>query len=262
MTSLVSVLIPAYNEESYIGEAVESILLQTYRDFEVLVIDDGSNDGTLEHLRLIKDERLRILRQHHQGLVAALNLGLRCARGDIIARLDADDIALPTRLEKQVRFLKENPDVALVGSFAVYRDVDGKEYVVSFPPSDEGIRRYLLRDDPFVHSSVAFRRDVISEVGPYSTKYLAEDYELWVRIAAKYKLAIIPEPLVVHRVRPTSVSGTWRHSTAVWERLRVQMLAARSLGQVHLASLYILRSLGGFILFRLFEYFRSAKIKR
>lgn len=263
MKQLVSVVMCAYNEGRYIGEAIESILRQTYSNLELVVVNDGSTDRTWKIISAFSDDRLKQINQGRMEFPADLNVGLIQASGEIIAKLDADDIALPNRLELQVRCLEENPDVALVGTFARYQDPDGRPIIPlvsnsDVPGSNKEIRKYMLRDSPLGSSSVAFRREVLNSVDSYNKNAgYVEDYDFWVRIAARYRIAIIPEVTVIYRVRPDSLSRSQRHSDAIWRRLQVQLLAAKLIGPVPLALPYLCRSLVGFAGYRVLEALRS-----
>jgi glycosyltransferase involved in cell wall biosynthesis len=201
----VSVVMSVHNEERYVSKAIQSILEQTFDDFEFIIIDDGSTDGTTEILSNYqqKDTRIRVLRhQSKKGLAQSLNEGIRIARGRYIARMDADDISLPTRLEKQVAFLDMHPEVGLVGTLCY--EVDENDVIVrkwSLPSSTSDVRKALLDLNPLVHTSVMVRKEVFDEIGYYNeTLQYSQDYELWLRIARQYEIANLPEPLVMLRV--------------------------------------------------------------
>jgi glycosyltransferase involved in cell wall biosynthesis len=200
-----SVVMSVHNEERYVSKAIRSILEQTFDDFEFIIIDDDSTDGTTEILSNYqqKDARIRVLRhQSKKGLAQSLNEGIRIAQGRYIARMDADDISLPTRLEKQVAFLDMHPEVGLVGTLCY--EVDENDVIVrrwSLPSSTSDVRKALLDLNPLVHTSVMIRKEVFAEIGYYDeTLQYSQDYELWLRIARKYEIANLPEPLVMLRV--------------------------------------------------------------
>jgi glycosyltransferase involved in cell wall biosynthesis len=207
----VTVLLPVRNGSAHLSAALESILAQSFRDFELLVIDDGSTDATPEILRSNGDPRLRVI-THLQniGLVPALNRGLELARGEFVARQDHDDISLPGRLQKQVRHLQAHPDCALVGTEAVQTDERGRRmYRLLRPHGAEAIRWYLCFDNAFIHSSVMFRRKVVrDEFGGYAPSFHSEDYALWSRIARTRETANLPEPLLLYREHGSSVTGS------------------------------------------------------
>jgi glycosyltransferase involved in cell wall biosynthesis len=213
---LVSVLLPVYNRADSVGEAVASILRQTFRDFELIAINDGSTEddtaSVLDALaRASGDDRLRVVHlDRNRGLAGALNHGISLARGRYIARQDDDDVSLPGRLEAQVRFLEANPRCALLGTRAdiwIGAAPTGRHHD---HPSDNATLQFdLLTGNPFVHSSVMIRRSVLDTVGVYSTdpaRQPPEDYELWSRIARQFEIANLPERLVIYREVPRSLS--------------------------------------------------------
>jgi glycosyltransferase involved in cell wall biosynthesis len=244
MTPLVSVVMPARNESRYVGEAVQSVVEQSYGEWELVVVNDGSTDATAEIVRSFADPRIRVYDQPGLGFVGALNRGLALARGDLIARLDADDIAHPKRLESQVEFLANHPGVGLVGSAAQYLFPEGERVLSRRPTGDPALRRALLRDNPFVHSSIMLRRSVLHAIGGYDARYPSDtDYDLWVRVAARFEVANLAEPLVTYRLRMDSLSRNRRLSHALRSRLEIQRRAARMLGPWHVGTMYVLRSL-------------------
>ena len=209
-TPQVTVLLPVRNGAAHLPQALDSILAQTFADFELLVIDDGSTDATPEILRAIRDPRLRIVTHPQKlGLVPTLNEGLELARGEFIARHDHDDVSRADRLEKQVAFLRRQPDVALVGSEAWAMDESGRRGARMIRPlGAESIRWYLCFDNAFIHSAVMFRREVVArELGGYRRSLHSEDYELWSRLARIRPTANLPEPLLRFREHQGSATG-------------------------------------------------------
>lgn len=209
---LVSVLLPVFNGERYLREAIDSILGQSYRNFELIIINDGSRDGTGSIIEQYGDPRIRYYKQANMGLAATLNLGIGFARGRYVARQDQDDVSRPTRLEQQVRFLDDHPEFGMVGTRAEIW-VEGESSTVSFkhPCDDEALRFNLLFNNPFVHSSMMIRTEVFSEVGTYCTdksRQPPEDYELWSRVARRFKVGNLPEVLHVYRETGSSMSRT------------------------------------------------------
>lgn len=251
MGPLVSIIMPARNEAQYIAGAINSVLEQTYRNWELVVINDGSTDETALIVGCFDDPRIHMISQEPRGFGEALNTGLRLARGDILARLDADDQTLPSHIEVQVQFLEAHPEVALVGTLAFYERPDGSRFVPARPAADTQIRRYLYRDNPFIHSSVAFRREVIATVGYYNPRYTSDaDYDLWVRVAAQFPVAIIQEPLIVYRLRDQSLSRKRKRSDAIRERAKIQYTAFRLLGPNPLGALYLLRTVAAWAIWK------------
>jgi glycosyltransferase involved in cell wall biosynthesis len=225
---------PVRNGARWLREAVESVLDQEFRDFELVVIDDGSVDDTLGVLEQCSrgDDRVRVLRQPPQGIVAALNLGIAAAGGAYLARLDADDIARPDRLTRQLAFIERHDRVDLVGSAAQLIDEGGTVIGRATPPNDPGkLARYLPRGNPFVHSSVMMRADAVRRLGGYRAAFgAAEDYDLWLRMAENGGIANLPQPLVSMRRHGASVSrrNAVRQSFSV--RLAQRSAAARRIG--------------------------------
>lgn len=227
----VSVIMSAHNEERYVRSAIDSILRQTFGDFEFVVIDDGSVDRTAEILKGYQDPRVRVYHQANQGQSVALNRGIRLASGSFIARMDADDVALPQRLEKEVAFLDGHPEIGLVGTWCVKVDsITGQERLHPLPEEDGAIRKFMTVDNPFIHSSVMIRKSVLDRVGLYDEGLIWQDYDLWVRIARHYRMANIPDPLIIRRKHPTSISGREKKSRQSWERFRIQWKAALHIG--------------------------------
>src|SRR3989440_8693728 len=185
----------------FLREALESVLRQTLDDFELLVVDDGSTDDTPEVLASVRDGRLRVLRQEHEGLVAALNRGADEARAPYLARMDADDVSLPQRLERQTALLAADESVGIVGCGVETIDEAGRMTSSWLLPSDDRtLRRRLLLRNPFTHGSVVVRRDAFDRAGAYRDDYGAnEDYDLWRRIAREWRLAAASEVLYRYR---------------------------------------------------------------
>ena len=214
-------LMSVFNGERYLQESLNSILDQSFRDFELIVVNDCSTDGTSGILNSLKDGRIRILENgSNLGLTKSLNKGLAEARGLYVARQDADDLSLPERLSCQVRFLDEFPEVAVVGSQAELIFTDGR---VRRPPmwlekaqEEPGISFQSMFDNPIFHSSAMFRREVIWDVlhGYDETFRTSQDFELWSRVATRFPLRNLGIPLVRLRVRPDSVSSRYDQTNA------------------------------------------------
>ena len=206
----VSVLMGVHNGAPWITWAVASVLGQTLGDLELIVVDDGSTDSTPTLLAAGRDPRLAVERQARAGLTPALNRALARARAPLLARLDADDVALPERLERQRTFLASHPDVGLLGTAARVVDERDREVDVIRPPEDDrAIRRALIRRNPFVHSSVMLRRALVERVGGYDASFpVAQDYDLWLRLSRLTRMANLSEPLVVRRLVAGRVTAT------------------------------------------------------
>lgn len=213
----VSVLLPAYNGEATLDTAIRSILTQTLNDIQLVVVDDGSTDGTWDVISAVNDPRMVAVRHDvNQGLVGALTTGLGHCTGRLIARQDQDDISLPGRLEVQRAFLEGNPDVVLVGTWARVIPAQGTSVGRSgsrlhHPTRDEDIRLLMTWNNPFVHGSVMMRRDALDRAGGYSQDPSVtppEDYELWTRMARQGKVSNISSELVLYRQSPGGMSVT------------------------------------------------------
>lgn len=203
---LVTVLMPVYNGAKFLREAIESILNQTFTNFELLIINDGSNDSSEEIILSYEDSRIVYVKnEHNLKLIATLNKGLELAKGKYIARMDADDISVLSRLEKQVRFLEGNPAIGLLGSAF---EIIGKEIKNSYPVADDDIRLTMLFLNSFLHSSVLFRRELCLTNNLYfNKKYIhAEDYKLWTELMFKTKVSNLDEVLVKYRVHDNQIS--------------------------------------------------------
>jgi glycosyltransferase involved in cell wall biosynthesis len=207
-TPPISVLMCVYNGAPLVGQAVASVLAQTHGDLELIVVDDGSTDGTPDVLAAVADPRLRVQHQTRTGLTRALNRALAVARGPLVARLDADDVALPERLARQRAFLAAHPEVGLLGTAAREEDPGGgRPRIVQPPTADAALRRALIRANPFVHSSVMVRRELLERAGGYDERLaVAQDYDLWMRLARLTGLANLSDVLVVRRLGGGRVS--------------------------------------------------------
>jgi len=201
----VSVLMPTYNCSRYIIPAVRSILNQTFREFELVIIDDGSGDNTEELISQIKDSRVRYIKTEHKGLAAALNYGIGICESDWIARMDSDDLNSRYRLEKQIRFLEQNSDYDIVSSWSVYFNDKGRIMFLLKPPvSHNEIIEAMNIHNPVNHSGVIYRKKIISE-NKYNENYTTnEDYELFYRLRDYVRFYNIPEFLVYTRIRKNS----------------------------------------------------------
>ncbi len=202
---------PVYNGEKYLREAIDSILSQTYRNFEFLIIDDGSEDRSVEIINSYNDKRI-ILEKNEKniGLELTLNKGIRLAHGDYIARMDCDDISLSHRLERQVRFMDSHPEVAVCGARAEI--FGGQSGLFTFPLTHEEIRCRLLFSCVILHPTVLLRRGFLLDNHIFydtSQRYkTAEDYELWFRISPIGRLANLDDTLLQRRVHDSSIGST------------------------------------------------------
>mgnify|MGYP000500499379 CR=1 FL=1 len=216
----ISVILPIYNAERYLKQSIQSILCQTFTDFELLAINDGSIDSSSEILSSFNDKRLRIINNDkNRGLIYTLNRGIEEAKGKYIARMDADDIATPNRLSLQVQFLEQNSSVALVGGCAEFIDENDIPFMsCKVPLSHNEIIQEIFSANCFIHPSVMFRTSVIRSLGGYRSEALhAEDYDLWLRIIEHHQVANLPDNLILYRIHPNQVSQ---------RKLRLQRVAA------------------------------------
>ena len=209
---LVSVVMPVYNGERFLDQAIESILFQTYQNFEFILINDGSTDHTRDILKKYQGQ-ITIIDQQNQGVVASLNRGIEQANGKYIARLDADDVSKRNRLEVQVGFLEHNPDIGILGSTSQLIDSRNNNWgIQKVPISDANIRWMSFFKSPFIHPSVIFRKDLVDQNKLIYRKEFApaEDYDLWVRILKLTKGANLKFPLVYCRVHGSNITKTKR----------------------------------------------------
>jgi glycosyltransferase involved in cell wall biosynthesis len=227
----VSVILPVYGVEKYIAETVRSVLAQTFSDFELLIIDDGSPDRSLEICRQFTDSRIRIIQQQNRGLSGARNTGIRHAQGEYLAFLDGDDLWAPEKLEKQVAHLDHSPTVGLSFSRSAFIDEIGKDLKTYQMPQLTGITAgYLLCCNPVGNGSApVVRQEVFQAIGKvaasgevgYFDESLrrAEDIECWLRIAIQTPWLIegIPEPLTLYRVNAGGLSASLLQQLASWE---------------------------------------------
>ena len=192
----ISVVMPAYNAEKYIGEAIESILNQTFKDFEFIIINDGSVDHTKEIIREYNDPRIVLLENDkNRGIVLSLNKGLDAATGKYIARMDADDIALKNRFERQVEYLDEHKDIGVLGTGI-------------FTTNAEQLKAELLFNSCIAHPTVMIRKSVLQKYNlKYNTEFAgAEDYCLWWNIAKVSKIATLPDILLDYRIHESQIT--------------------------------------------------------
>lgn len=271
---MISVVMPAYNAQRFVAEAVESILAQTYRDFEFVIVDDGSTDETLPILRryAAQDARIRLVEGDHRDLAGALNLGVAHATRPWVARMDADDMARPDRFARQLAAAAANPRVLVWGSYALHVNAAGKVLGVSRTgPTTEREFDDLRRRgaDVYVHHPTWLaRRDVILKLGGYDPRFdSCEDFELLDRIADLGPVLAIPEPLLRYRVHSSSSTArrffAMRHKAdyvvarrharmrgealsweAFEEQCRRRPLPAKAAAALHTASMYYYRKAG------------------
>ena len=208
----ISVVLPVYNAEAYVGEAVESILAQSFTDFELIAINDGSTDGSGAILRELaaRDTRIVLVERPNDGLVSALNEGIESARAEFIARMDADDVAMPERFALQHARMVKEPELAVLGSLIRWMDRVGNIIELAKQPlTPEAIARCLEQGCPVAHPTVMMRRGAVLKVGGYRKAFPhAEDYDLWLRMSdLGYAIANLPRPLLNYRIHDANVSA-------------------------------------------------------
>jgi glycosyltransferase involved in cell wall biosynthesis len=220
-SGLVSVILPVRNGLPHLRQAIDSLRQQTYPQLEIIVIDDGSDDGTQEYLKTSAAPNLRVVRNDGSGIVSALNRGLAEAQGEYIARQDADDVSDCQRIERQVTFLQSNPQVDVVAACAEFIDAAGnpadnawtKDVRRLHDPacSPDQIRALLPLTCCLIHGSILLRRNVAAQAGGYRAAFeWAEDYDLWLRLLSQHQFAKLPDRLYTYRIHGEQVSGQRR----------------------------------------------------
>ncbi len=227
----VSVVMAVYNGGDGLLKTLDSLQHQTFTNFELIIIDDASTDKTWAHLSQCNLKRLRVHRNlTNRGQTASLNMALGMARGQYIARHDAEDISAPERFEKQVAYLNDHPSVALVGTQIEWVDREGEvvrrfEYPTDYP----SIVKRLENKNSFGHGSVMFRREALDQIDAYRETFrLAQDYDLWLRMAEKYRAANLPEVLYRMRFSARMASVSRNTEQAAYARLARQLAAERA----------------------------------
>jgi len=208
----ISVVMSVRNGESYLSEAIESILNQSFEAFEFIIVNDGSTDNTAKVLRNFanQDLRIKLIELEASGLPVALNTALNYASAPFIARMDADDISLPLRFSKQLEYLKRHEEIAVLGSAAIIiNDTGQKRKMKRMPTKPSEVKKALPHKCCIIHPSVMIRRKALQEIGKYSTDYkIAEDYDLWLRISDSSGLANLRQPLIELRRHSKQVTRT------------------------------------------------------
>jgi len=205
-----SVVMSVFNGEKYIAEAIDSVLNQDFIDFEFIIVNDGSTDGSLRIIQSYSDKRIVLVNKTNGGLSKALNTGIRIARSNLIARMDADDICLPGRFRRQIDFMKKHPDCVVLGTNACYISEAGEDlFVPSVLLNDEEIKRYLP-NSAFFHSSVVFRKDKFELAGGYPEQipHFVEDKVLWNKMAKLGLFFNLGSPLIKYRIVPNSITAS------------------------------------------------------
>jgi len=238
ITTDASVILTVYNGEQFLEHAIASIRRQTLTNFEFVIVDDGSTDRTSNILAQSakEDSRIRVITSPRQGRAKALNLAWKNTKGQFIANLDADDLSEPARLEKQVDFLLENPEIGLLGTaWKRFSDNDPRPFGVVQPILDsKGLKRALIRHYPFIHSSTMFTRRALDQVNGYNENYrVCIDYEISTRVACQCEVANLPDILTWKRSRMESffsqISAWERYQTVVKIRWRAWSAFSRKI---------------------------------
>ncbi|MCG8341550.1 MAG: glycosyltransferase [Chlorobiales bacterium] len=209
MKPLVSVLMPVYNGEKHLSDAVKSILWQTYHNFEFLIMDDGSTDNSVSIVESYKDLRIKLHRsKSNSGIAKTLNRGIDLAQGKYIARMDCDDISHPDRLLRQVTFLEQYHDTGVLGSGIQKLKGDRSGRKKHWPESDAAIKINLLFQNPVFHPTVILRKSILNNTKYPETMRYSQDYGLWVMLATVTQFANLPEALLQYRTHPDQVTKT------------------------------------------------------
>lgn len=205
----ISVVLPVYNTEKYIMSAVDSILAQTFEDFELIIINDGSTDSTDAILDGYDDRRLILIRQKNMGLAKSLNKAINIASSNLIARMDADDLSHPDRLKLQFDYMRKNPNCVALGTNAIFMDKDGAFLYKSKCVENSSDIKKILPRSPFFHSATMFRKDIFLKVGGYFEKIpqFGEDAILWNKMNKFGDLNNLPDFLIKYRIVPSSITA-------------------------------------------------------
>ena len=207
---LISVIIPTYNKSQYLKEAIESVLNQTYKNIEIIIVDDGSTDNTEKIARSFQGTRIIYFFQKNKGPAGARDSGIKKAQGEYVAFLDSDDLWLPEKLERQIEFMERNSEIGLLGTGCYEVDSGGKMIgKKNFPTENNILQKILIKYNPFIQSSVTIKKEILDKVEGYDENFSeSEDYDLWLRIAKYCQIANLPEPLVMKRYYPENLSPT------------------------------------------------------
>lgn len=207
MTPKVSVVMSVHNGEKYLCQAIDSILCQTFTDFEFIIIDDGSVDGTWDIISSYGDPRVRLIKNaENLGLTASLNMGFDTASGEYIARMDSDDVSLPERLQKQVAYMDEHPETAASGTWAQDIDQEGNIVRLRRVPFGKRMAYDFWRPSPLIHPSTIIRVAHLGDLRYDSRIKYGQDYDLWLTLRREYKIDNLPEYLLLYRVHTDSIT--------------------------------------------------------
>jgi glycosyltransferase involved in cell wall biosynthesis len=230
---LVSIVMPVYNCQKYLKEAIISVLSQTYKNIELVIVNDGSTDSSMDIILSFSDDRIRCLvNEFNSGIVFTRNRGLDAAKGEYVATLDSDDIAMPERIEKQVFFLSSNPDYGMCGTFFYTMNSEGKpRRKIKFPTNNRDIVTYLTLGNCFCNSTVMIRSQLAKEL-KYREKFdIVEDYELWCRIAKRAKLKNLSFYGTKYRMHGGNISVAKKNDMfALVKKINSQILSDKNIG--------------------------------
>ena len=224
MTPSVSVVMAAYNSGEFIGQAIQSVLDQTHKDFEFIIVDDGSTDNTLEVIRQFHDPRIRlIVNETNLGIVGSVNHGIDISRGEFIARMDSDDVCLPQRLEKEIEYLHAHPEIGVLGTevreiLNTGEIITRSRHILTDPYL---IKFWLLTDTVINNPTAVIRKELLVQVNGYDPEYIyAQDYEIWTRLAKITKITVLPEPLVNWRKHGGNITiAKWKKQSDLHNRV-------------------------------------------
>lgn len=208
MNPAITILMPVYNGEKYLREAIDSILNQSFVDYELLIINDGSNDNSISVIESFKDSRIKLVHNEKNiGLAETCNRGLDLATGEYIARMDCDDVSLPDRLRKQFEFMESHPEIGICGTWAKVIG-ENQGYIIKKPTTSLETKTSLLFSTCFIHPTVMMRKEVINNSGIRYKKEFdpGDDYVFWVEISNFTKFANLPEVLLHYRMHPRNIS--------------------------------------------------------
>jgi len=231
MSPKVAVLMCAHNAELFIREAIESILNQTYSDFEFITVENGSTDRTWDIIKSYTDPRIKVFQTSVKQLTYNFNYGLKHTQAELIARMDADDISEPTRLSQQIQFMERNARITVLGTAFQILQEGRNGNVITMPATNKSIRRYLPFRFCFCHPSVMFRKKAIDNIGGYKASGSCQDLELWLRLSRdkKIQFANLDKPLIKYRIHPNQIKGSKKAYKATATYLFKEALQQRSL---------------------------------
>lgn len=230
--SKISVIMPAYNAEKYIGEAIESILNQSFTDFEFIIVNDGSTDNTKDIILSYSDPRVVYLEnEKNSGIVVTLNKGIDNATGEYIARMDSDDISLPTRFEKQIDFMENHPEIGVLGTAIKTFGEDIQGQIINFNTAPNRLKADLLFSTNIAHPSVMLRKSVIDEYNiRYDLEYAGvEDFLMWWNLSQKTQIATLSEVLLNYRIHKSQIT----HVKGEKHRVLIEKMLTRRLSDMH-----------------------------